>query len=99
MLIVLLSLAAWRRGWRWWALLPLALDWGGALLIFAYWSSTDMKPTPDAASAGFIIDFFALALLVIMALVGNKSTTDQRPVADRHDIPQDSGEATNSHPK
>lgn len=85
---ILLTVAAWRKGWKAWALLP----WGitmfmmitiGLAVGLAVGASGGNAAQDAITGIGFLLDFALIITLAVMSLVAPKRQPVQLPQADK----------------
>src|SRR5438046_1071483 len=71
MILLLLQIgfasAAWRNGWRWRALLPLAIDWGACIFIGMAIGAAGVTSVESAMPVALMLEIGALVALVVMS--------------------------------
>jgi len=79
---VILTVVAWLRGWKWWALLPLGLGVGGGYLVgFVLYSVGPATVPTWSFMLGGMFDVLAILALAVMAVVGRgKRAEKEKPV-------------------
>jgi hypothetical protein len=69
---IILTIFAWRKGWRWYALLPLAIAFGiGFFMGIGIGASGGDIST--VKGIGIIFDILAVIVLIVMCVKGPKS--------------------------
>jgi len=68
---ILLTIFAWRKGWRWYALLPMAVCLAVGLLIGIGVGASGGDPS-GASGLGIILDLIATGILIYMVSKGPK---------------------------
>jgi hypothetical protein len=72
---IVLAVSAWKRGWRWWVLLPLGITLGGALLAGFV---IGMSGVPDTELPNLVgIDFLLIIALAVMSAVGPRGSSSE----------------------
>ncbi len=83
---IMLTIAAWRKGWKAWALVPM-----GALLALAFMIGVAMgasgSSTDDAFGVGLVLDLACVISLVILTVRAPKKVHIPRPAEpDTHPV-------------
>jgi len=80
---IILTIFVWRKGWRWWAIVPVGL----ALLIglsIGFGIGISGGDTSTIGMSSILIDLAAICALVIMLAVGPKKKEDTIDTSDKN---------------
>lgn len=83
---IILTIFAWRKGWRWWALVPVAL----ALLIGLFMGMGVVASGGDVDSVrgiSIVLDVLAVIALIVMVTKGPK-TSEVKETKDIENAPR-----------
>lgn len=76
---ILLTIFAWRKGWKWLALLPIGICLVlGFLVGFVIGASGGY--VDDASGMGMVLDLIAIVVLIIMVVKGPKTKQNSEPI-------------------
>ena len=82
---ILLTIAVWRKGWRGWALLPMAIVLGLAFIIGSV-AGAGGASEETLLAVGLILDFAGIAALIMMTARAPKRVKEDRH-AERPTVP------------
>jgi len=80
---IMLTVAAWKKGWRGWVVLP----WAIVIAVAAVITSAAMTEG-EAFGAGFVCDLVLIAVLGIMAATARGSQTEPGSAESKSHSPQ-----------
>ncbi len=80
-----LTIAAWRRGWKWWALLPMPVSYALCFITGYVWASFAEPGTTEADLesfsnvVGWVITAITYLILIAMIIKGKKHHIESEP--------------------
>lgn len=72
LLELILVIVTWRRGWRWWSLLPWACAYVLAFSIGFAMGAAGVRGQEAYLVLGGVLEIFLIIALIVMAVIGRK---------------------------
>lgn len=71
---IILTVKAWKNGWKGWALWPLAIVLTLGFMLGMYWTNTGREAFPGLYMLGLFLDVTAITVLAVMTYKGPRCT-------------------------
>ena len=76
-----LTIVAWNRGWRGWALLPMVLGYTGAFVVGLFMGAMGFIDEAAIFGVGIVFEVLSIGTLVVMVFRPRRTTEPQQAIS------------------